>query len=490
MPRREIVRVTDRRSHRRASSTRRASRRGRGAPTPPTCASSRAGTATARSRRSTSAFCPTGSRELGRGAAGRPARTGDDRAQARRPALVRCASRSARSTCPTRPFARARRAPASGRTEAERDRGDRRRVRRRRPARARNRALIELVYSAGLRAPRPSASTSATSTSSRSSCTSARARAAKDRVVPLGEQAANLVAHYLHEARPQLARGAENALFLSARGTPPRHVDAAPPRPASTPPAPRVRDAPARGRRRPAHDPGAARPLVALDDADVQPRRRETTAKGLRPCPSAILSSTVVPRAARRASRAANRRRVPPRPDRARPRTSASRSAEATRRGARALHRAVARGRPVDRDDRAPHRRGAQLLSAPAAARRARATTRQPRSTLPRRPKQAAADAVARRGGAADRGRRRHAAARAARPGAGRAALRRRPAGLRGGRARQERRRPRRPARARARQGRQGARRPDRPARRRSRCAATSPAAARISTRATAPSSS
>ena len=40
----------------------------------------------------------------------------------------------------------------------------------------------------------------------------------KDRVVPLGEEAALLVARYLQEARPELARGAENALFLSARG--------------------------------------------------------------------------------------------------------------------------------------------------------------------------------------------------------------------------------------------------------------------------------
>jgi integrase/recombinase XerD len=36
--------------------------------------------------------------------------------------------------------------------------------------------------------------------------------------VPLGEEAARLVAGYLREARPQLARGAENALFLSVRG--------------------------------------------------------------------------------------------------------------------------------------------------------------------------------------------------------------------------------------------------------------------------------
>jgi site-specific recombinase XerD len=36
--------------------------------------------------------------------------------------------------------------------------------------------------------------------------------------VPLGEEAAYWASLYLREARPQLARGAENALFLSARG--------------------------------------------------------------------------------------------------------------------------------------------------------------------------------------------------------------------------------------------------------------------------------
>src|SRR5207245_11097141 len=39
-----------------------------------------------------------------------------------------------------------------------------------------------------------------------------------DRVVPLGEEAQALVARYLHAARPSLARGADDALFLSARG--------------------------------------------------------------------------------------------------------------------------------------------------------------------------------------------------------------------------------------------------------------------------------
>jgi site-specific recombinase XerD len=40
----------------------------------------------------------------------------------------------------------------------------------------------------------------------------------KERAVPLGEEAAHWLARYLHEARPELARGADNALFLSARG--------------------------------------------------------------------------------------------------------------------------------------------------------------------------------------------------------------------------------------------------------------------------------
>jgi site-specific recombinase XerD len=36
--------------------------------------------------------------------------------------------------------------------------------------------------------------------------------------VPLGEEASHLLAAYLRDARPQLARGVENAFFLSARG--------------------------------------------------------------------------------------------------------------------------------------------------------------------------------------------------------------------------------------------------------------------------------
>jgi site-specific recombinase XerD len=40
----------------------------------------------------------------------------------------------------------------------------------------------------------------------------------KQRVVPLGEEAAYWVSRYLRDARPELVRGAEPALFVSARG--------------------------------------------------------------------------------------------------------------------------------------------------------------------------------------------------------------------------------------------------------------------------------
>jgi integrase/recombinase XerD len=43
-------------------------------------------------------------------------------------------------------------------------------------------------------------------------------KGAKERVVPLGEEAGHWVARYLREARPALSRDAEPALFLSTRG--------------------------------------------------------------------------------------------------------------------------------------------------------------------------------------------------------------------------------------------------------------------------------
>ncbi|HST16834.1 MAG TPA: tyrosine-type recombinase/integrase [Gaiellaceae bacterium] len=83
---------------------------------------------------------------------------------------------------------------------------------------SRNRALVELVYSAGLRSAEAVGLDLGDVDFEQELVHVRRGKGAKDRVVPLGEEAAELVARYLHDARPQLARGAENALFLSARG--------------------------------------------------------------------------------------------------------------------------------------------------------------------------------------------------------------------------------------------------------------------------------
>jgi site-specific recombinase XerD len=86
------------------------------------------------------------------------------------------------------------------------------------PLGLRNRALVELVYSAGLRSAEAVGLDLGDVDFEQELVHVRKGKGAKDRVVPLGEEAAHLVSLYLHRARPQLARGAENALFISARG--------------------------------------------------------------------------------------------------------------------------------------------------------------------------------------------------------------------------------------------------------------------------------
>ena len=81
----------------------------------------------------------------------------------------------------------------------------------------RNRALVELVYSAGLRSAE-AVGLDLADVDFEQEQLHVRGKGGKERVVPLGEEAAHWLARYLRDARPQLARGAENALFLSARG--------------------------------------------------------------------------------------------------------------------------------------------------------------------------------------------------------------------------------------------------------------------------------
>jgi len=85
------------------------------------------------------------------------------------------------------------------------------------PLALRNRALVELVYSAGLRSSEAVGLELADVDFDREQL-HVRGKGGKERIVPLGEEAGHLLARYLHEARPELARGAERAVFLSTRG--------------------------------------------------------------------------------------------------------------------------------------------------------------------------------------------------------------------------------------------------------------------------------
>jgi site-specific recombinase XerD len=85
------------------------------------------------------------------------------------------------------------------------------------PLALRNRALLELVYSAGLRS-REAVDLDLGDVDFEQEAVRVRGKGDKERVVPLGEEAAYRVRLYLEDGRPELAHGAEDALFLSARG--------------------------------------------------------------------------------------------------------------------------------------------------------------------------------------------------------------------------------------------------------------------------------
>jgi site-specific recombinase XerD len=85
------------------------------------------------------------------------------------------------------------------------------------PLALRNRALVELVYSAGLRSAE-AVGLDLGDVDFEQELVRVRGKGGKERVVPLGEESSWWLARYLEHARPQLATGAENAFFLSVRG--------------------------------------------------------------------------------------------------------------------------------------------------------------------------------------------------------------------------------------------------------------------------------
>jgi site-specific recombinase XerD len=86
------------------------------------------------------------------------------------------------------------------------------------PLDLRNRALVELVYSAGLRSAEAVGLDLVDVDFEQELVHVRHGKGGKDRVIPLGEEAAHWVARYLRDARPALARGANDALFISATG--------------------------------------------------------------------------------------------------------------------------------------------------------------------------------------------------------------------------------------------------------------------------------
>jgi site-specific recombinase XerD len=85
------------------------------------------------------------------------------------------------------------------------------------PLALRNAALLELVYSCGLRSAEAVGLDLGDVDLDREQL-HVRGKGDKERLVPLGEEAAWLVARWLRDGRPQLARGACDALFVSVRG--------------------------------------------------------------------------------------------------------------------------------------------------------------------------------------------------------------------------------------------------------------------------------
>jgi site-specific recombinase XerD len=85
------------------------------------------------------------------------------------------------------------------------------------PLALRNRALLELLYSAGLRSAE-AVSLDLADVDFERETVHVHGKGGKERVVPLGEEAAAHLARYLRLGRTDLAAGANDAFFLSARG--------------------------------------------------------------------------------------------------------------------------------------------------------------------------------------------------------------------------------------------------------------------------------
>ena len=145
-----------------------------------------------------------------------------------------------------------------------------------------------LVYSAGLRS-QEAVDLDLADVEFEQEAVRIRGKGGKERVVPLGEEAAFWIARWLRE-RPKLARGAQDALFISARGN---RLDTSTLR--------RLFPHPHRSATPSRSSPGRAGPTCGQSEllghsssrpADVQPRRRRRLRRSI-PSASAILARRV-----------------------------------------------------------------------------------------------------------------------------------------------------------------------------------------------------
>ena len=176
------------------------------------------------------------------------------------------------------------------------------------PLEIRDRAIFELAYSCGLRADEI-VNLDLGDADFDAETLRVSGKGSKTRLVPIGEPAQRALDRYLDHGRRALAEGGSGrrtGAVPVAAGTSARHLGHPAPacalgpagraRRADLPPyaAPLVRDPPARGRRRPALDPGAARARQRLDDAGLHPGRAEPAAARVLPLPPPRVSEQVV----------------------------------------------------------------------------------------------------------------------------------------------------------------------------------------------------
>lgn len=86
------------------------------------------------------------------------------------------------------------------------------------PLGLRDKAMLELLYACGLRVSELTALPLA-AVNLRGGFLRVMGKGSKERLVPLGETAANWLQRYLDEARPQLLKGVVPALFITQRGS-------------------------------------------------------------------------------------------------------------------------------------------------------------------------------------------------------------------------------------------------------------------------------